>query len=128
MDVRAGGDLRRCNYYHVTCRHVAKGHSTKGMAYDARRYDRRGVGADLVEPYSSRGKMGRPVKNDRRAVSVGDLLRFYGATTSCQWRAEPENYPHWNTCHRYHLTWSRDDTWERVCDRLRGPRPGEARA
>jgi len=24
--------------------------------------------ADLVEPYPSRGKMGRPVKNDRRAV------------------------------------------------------------
>ena len=24
--------------------------------------------ADLVEPYSSRGQMGRPVKSDRRAV------------------------------------------------------------
>ncbi len=22
--------------------------------------------------------------------------------------------------HRYHLTWSRDGTWERICDRLRG--------
>ena len=73
--------------------------------------------ADLVEPYSSRGKMGRPVKNDRRGVV--DAI-FYVAATGCQWRALPEKYPHWNTCHRYHLTWSRDGTWERICDRLRG--------
>ncbi len=73
--------------------------------------------ADLVEPYSSRGKMGRPVKNDRRAVVDGI---FYVAATGCQWRALPEKYPHWSTVHRYHLTWSRDGTWERICDRLRG--------
>ena len=73
--------------------------------------------ADLVEPYSSRGKMGRPVENDRRAVL--DAI-FYVAATSCQWRALPENYPHWNTCHRYHLTWSGEGTSERVCDRLGG--------
>lgn len=73
--------------------------------------------ADLVEPYSSRGKMGRPVKNDRRAVVDGI---FYVAATGCQWRALPEKYPHWNTVYRYHLTWSSDGTWERICDRLRG--------
>ena len=73
--------------------------------------------ADLVEPCSSRGKMGRPVKVDRRAFL--DAL-FYVAATSCQWRALPENYPRWNTCHRYHLTWSREGTSERICDRLRG--------
>jgi len=72
--------------------------------------------ADLVEPYSSRGKMGRPVKNDRRAV-VNAI--FYVAATGCQWRALPACYPHWNTVHRYHVTWSRDGTWERICDRLR---------
>src|ERR1035437_6067244 len=71
---------------------------------------------DLVEPYSSRGRMGRPVKNDRR-----DVLNaiFYVAATGCQWRALPASYPHWNTVHLYHLAWSRDGTWERVCDRLR---------
>ena len=37
-----------------------------------------------------------------------------------QWRALPPQYPHWNTVHRYHLTWSRDGTWERIVDRLRG--------
>lgn len=72
--------------------------------------------ADLVEPYSSRGKMGRPVKNDRRDV-VNAI--FYVAATGCQWRALPSCYPHWNTVHRYHLTWSRDGTWEAICDRLR---------
>ncbi len=73
--------------------------------------------ADLVEPYSSRGKMGWPVKNDRRGVV--DAI-FAVAATGCQWRALPASYPHWDTCHRYHLTWSRDGTWERICDRLRG--------
>lgn len=72
--------------------------------------------ADLVEPYSSRGKMGRPPKNDRRAVV--DAI-FYVAATGCQWRALPSCYPHWNTVHRHHLTWSRDGTWEEICDRLR---------
>lgn len=73
--------------------------------------------ADLVEPYSSRGKMGRPAHNDRREV-VNAI--FYVAATGCQWRALPERYPNWNTVHRYHVTWSRDGTWERICDRLRG--------
>lgn len=72
---------------------------------------------DLVEPYSSRGKMGRPAHNDRRAV-VNAI--FYVAATGCQWRALPDTYPHWNTVHRHHVTWSRDGTWERICDRLRG--------
>ncbi len=36
------------------------------------------------------------------------------------WRALPPQYPHWNTVHRYHLTWSRDGTPERIVDRLRG--------
>lgn len=71
---------------------------------------------DLVEPYSSRGPMGRPVKNDRRDV-VNAI--FYVAATGCQWRALPASYPHWNTVHRYHLAWSRDGTWEQICDRLR---------
>lgn len=72
--------------------------------------------ADLVAPYWSPGKMGRPIKHDRRDV-VNAI--FYVAATGCQWRALPDKYPHWNTVHRYHVTWSRDGTWERICDRLR---------
>ena len=71
--------------------------------------------ADLVEPYSSRGRIGRPVKNTRRDV-VNAI--FYVASTGCQWRALPERYPHWNTVHRYHLRWSHDGTWDAICSRL----------
>lgn len=73
--------------------------------------------ADLVAPSSGQGRMGRPVTHDRRAV-VNAI--FYVAATGCQWRALPPGYPHWNTVHRYHLTWSYDGTWEAICDRLRG--------
>ena len=59
--------------------------------------------------------MGRPVHNDRRRV-VDAIL--YVAATGCQWRSLPEQYPHWNTVHRYHLTWSRDGTWQRIVERL----------
>ena len=71
---------------------------------------------DLVEPYWSPGKMGRPIKHQRRDI-VNAI--FYVAATGCQWRKLPKTYPHWNTVHRYHTTWSRDGTWERICDRLR---------
>ena len=72
--------------------------------------------ADLVAPYWSPGKMGRPIKHDRRDI-VNAI--FYVTATGCQWRKLPECYPHWNTVHRDHVTWSRDGTWEHVCDRLR---------
>lgn len=71
---------------------------------------------DLVAPAWSAGKMGRPTIHDRRDI-VNAI--FYVAATGCQWRTLPERYPNWNTVHRYHLAWSRDGTWERVCDRLR---------
>jgi transposase len=71
---------------------------------------------DLVAPYSGEGRMGRPIVNDRRAV-VNAI--FYVAATGCQWRALPTCYPNWNSVHRLHLTWSRNGTWQRVCDRLR---------
>ena len=72
--------------------------------------------ADLVEPYSARGRIGRPAAVSRRAIV--DAI-FYVAATGCQWRALPERYPNWNTVHRHHLRWSRDGTWEQLCDRLR---------
>jgi|BarGraNGADG00212_1021973.scaffolds.fasta_scaffold33471_2 putative transposase len=70
---------------------------------------------DLVAPYWKPGEMGRPVTVDRRRVV--DAI-FYVAATGCQWRALPASYPNWNTVHRYHLTWSRDGTWEAVAARL----------
>lgn len=71
--------------------------------------------ADLLAPYWTPGKMGRPVKVDRRRIV--DAI-FYVAATGCQWRALPDCYPNWNTVHRYHLVWSRDGTWEKIAARL----------
>jgi transposase len=71
--------------------------------------------ADLVAPYWSPGKMGRPVTVARRRVV--DAI-FYVAATGCQWRALPASYPNWNTVHRYHLAWSRDGTGEAIAARL----------
>lgn len=72
---------------------------------------------DLIPTYSGNGKIGRPTKWDKRDI-VNAIL--YVAATGCQWRALPANYPHWNTCHRYHVTWSREGVWEQVCARLVG--------
>lgn len=71
---------------------------------------------DLVPVFTGDGKIGRPLKHDRRAI-IDAIL--YVAATGCQWRALPERYPPWSTVHRYHLTWSRDGTWEAIADRLR---------
>ncbi len=71
--------------------------------------------ADLVKPYSGGGRMGRPVKNDRRDI-VNAI--FHVAATGCQWRALPACYPNWNSVHRYHLAWSRNGTWEAIAERL----------
>jgi transposase len=68
--------------------------------------------ADLIPTYSGDGRMGRPTKWDKR-----DIVNV--AATGCQWRALPSCYPHWNTVHRYHVQWSENGTWERVCERLR---------
>jgi len=70
---------------------------------------------DLIAPYWTPGSLGRPVKVDRRRV--WDAI-FHMAATDCQWRALPSCYPNWNTVHRYHLTWSRDGTWEAIAQRL----------
>ena len=70
---------------------------------------------DLFGPKRRQGDMGRPRSVDRRRIV--DAI-FFIAATGCQWRALPACYPNWNTVHRYHLTWSRDGTWEQVAARL----------
>ena len=75
-----------------------------------------GLISDLIPTYSGGGRMGRPVVHDKRDV-VNAIL--YVASTGCQWRALPPQYPHWSTVHRYHVGWSRNGTWERIADRLR---------
>jgi transposase len=71
--------------------------------------------SDLVPTYSGPGEIGRPAKWSKRDV-VNAIL--YVAATGCQWRALPGCYPHWNTVHRYHVTWSTNGTWEAIGRRL----------
>jgi transposase len=71
--------------------------------------------ADLIPTYSGGGRIGRPTKWDKRDI-VNAI--FYVSATGCQWRALPPNYPHWNTVHRYHVRWSENGVWEKVCARL----------
>ena len=72
--------------------------------------------ADLLEQPVSPSKMGRPLKHSRRDIANAI---FYVAATGCQWRHLPRCYPPWSTVHSYHVTWSTNGTWEKVCDRLR---------
>jgi transposase len=72
--------------------------------------------APLVPAYSGPGKIGRPAKHSKRDI-VNAILHV--AATGGQWRSLPERYPPWKTVHGYHVTWSRDGTWEQICDRLR---------
>ena len=71
--------------------------------------------ADLVQPYSGGGRMGRPIKVGRRQIV--DAI-FFVAATGCQWRALPDKYGSWTTVHHYHVEWSRNGTWEKIAARL----------
>jgi len=77
--------------------------------------------SDVVQPHSGDGRMGRPVKNDRRQI-VDAIL--YVTATGCQWRALPARYPNWSTVHHYRLAWARDGTLERLAARLAEPPEG----
>ena len=72
--------------------------------------------ADLLPVYSGGGQLGCPTKWSK--LEIVNAI-FYVASTGCQWRALPERYPNWNTVHRYHMTRSRDGTWESICTRPR---------
>lgn len=72
--------------------------------------------AHLVPDYSGPGRIGRPAKHSKRDI-INAIL--YVAATGCQWRSLPERYPPWKTVHDYHVRWSKDGTWEAICDQLR---------
>src|SRR4051812_50222203 len=83
--------------------------------------------ADLVAPYWSPGKMGRPVTVERRRVL--DAI-FYVAATGCQWRAPPQRDPNRNTGDPHHPPRARGGTPGRIpapplsaVPPGRGPRP-----
>ena len=63
----------------------------------------------LVAPFMpKRKRVGRPCTTDLREV-VNALL--YMATTSCQWRLLPKDFPPPSTVQRYFYGWRNDGTW-----------------
>jgi transposase len=56
-------------------------------------------------------RLGRPRKTPLRAV-VDAIL--YMASTGCQWRAIPKDFPPVSTVQGYFYRWSRDGTWLKI--------------
>jgi transposase len=56
-------------------------------------------------------RIGRPWETDLRAV-VNAIL--YMASTGCQWRQLPKEFPPYSTVQEYFYRWSHDGTWARI--------------
>lgn len=66
----------------------------------------------LIEPFMPKASpIGRPRETDLRAV-VDAIL--YMATTGCQWRQLPKDFPPYSTVQGYFYRWSRDGTLVRI--------------
>jgi len=64
----------------------------------------------LIEPFMpGRRLLGRP-----RATELRDVVNaiFYIATTGCQWRQLPREFPPYSTVQGYFYQWIRDGRWE----------------
>jgi putative transposase len=67
-------------------------------------------------PKSGKGKRGRPVELERRALLNGI---FYVVRSGCAWRLLPHEFGPWQTVYGYFRTWSQDWTWTFIHDVLR---------
>jgi putative transposase len=66
----------------------------------------------LIAPFMPAAKrIGRPRTTDLRAV-VDAIL--YMASTGCQWRQLPKEFPPYSTVQDYFYPWSHDRTWARI--------------
>ena len=74
------------------------------------------IGSLLPEPGSGQGQRGRPVTTMLRAV-IDAIL--YITRTGCQWRALPNDFPHWRTVYEYFNRWDEDGTLDRIHNGLR---------
>jgi putative transposase len=59
---------------------------------------------------------GRPPKYDRREILNAIL---YLLRAGCAWRLLPHDLPPWQIVYHYFRRWRKDQTWERLHDRLR---------
>ena len=63
----------------------------------------------LIEPFMpAPNRIGRP-----RTTSIREVVNalFYIASTGCQWRQLPKEFPPYSTVQGYFYPWSRDGTW-----------------
>jgi putative transposase len=67
-------------------------------------------------PKSGKGKRGRPVKLERRALANAI---FYTVRSGCAWRLLPSDFGPWQTVYGYFRQWSQDWTWRFIHDALR---------
>lgn len=66
----------------------------------------------LIVPFMPEANaIGRPRKTDLRAV-VNAIL--YMASTGCQWRQLPKEFPPYSTVQGYFYRWAREGTWARI--------------
>jgi putative transposase len=66
----------------------------------------------LIEPFMPAARrIGRPRTTCLRAVVEAIL---YLASTGCQWRQLPKEFPPYSTVQSYFYAWSRDGTFERI--------------
>ena len=70
----------------------------------------------LPEPRSRLGYRGRPVTTESRAI-VNAIL--YITRAGCQWRALPNDFPHWRTVYEYFNRWEKEGTLDRIHNELR---------
>jgi len=81
----------------------------EGLCYASDTTDNEWV---LMAPWLPQpNRLGRPRKTCLRAV-VNALL--YMASTGCQWRAIPKEFPPVSTVQGYFYRWSRDGTWLKI--------------
>ncbi len=84
-------------------------YSREGMRYPSDMTDAEWA---LIAPFMPAPKrIGRPRTTDLRAV-VDAIL--YMASTGCQWRQLPKEFPPYSTVQVYFYRWSRDGTWVRI--------------
>ena len=98
-----------------------KQHSRDGLRYPSDLTDREWALLEPLLPPAKRG--GRPRTTDLRAVTNAML---YIASSGCQWRMLPKDFPPVSTVRGYFYAWRNADLWQTIVStRLWPPARGE---
>ncbi|BAZ66753.1 transposase [Fischerella sp. NIES-4106] len=72
---------------------------------------------ELIEPL-----IPAPLAGGRpRETNIWEVMNaiFYVLYEGCRWRANPWDFPKWQTVYTYFRNWRKDGTWVRMHDKLR---------